>query len=141
MIKLSENFTLEEMIKSQTASRLKINNTPSEKIIDNLIYLCQNLLQPIRNKIGVIIVNSGYRSPKLNQVIGGSKTSQHIKGQAVDIESTTLSNIELGKFIENSGLMFDQLIYEFVNKNNSNSGWIHVSLTKNINRKQVLWIK
>lgn len=141
-MQLSKNFTLSEMIKSDTATRFGIDNTPPKEVIDNLKYLCENLLQPIREKVGTISINSGYRSPAVNEAIKGSKTSQHTKGQAVDFEAVNYSNIELGKIIEDSGLVFDQLIYEFVKKDNPHAGWIHVSLVKNgKNRKQVLHIK
>ena len=141
MIQLSKNFTLSELIKSYTATRRGINNTPHQSVIDNLKYLCENLLQPIRDMAGVVTINSGYRSPALNKAVGGAKKSQHLTGQAVDFESMQYSNIELGKMIEESGLVFDQLIYEFVSKKNPRSGWIHISLVKNgTNRKQVLWV-
>lgn len=139
-MRLSKNFHLHEFIKSQTASRIGIDNTPPPDVIENLKYLCENLLQPIRDIVGVINVSSGYRSQKLNTIIGGSPTSQHMTGNAVDFESVKYSNIELGKIIENSGLIFDQLIYEFVKKSSPYSGWIHLSLDKNINRKQIFWI-
>lgn len=140
MTKLSKNFTLNELIKSQTATRKSIDNTPSQSVINNLKYLCENLLQPIREIVGPIIISSGYRSPKLNKSVGGAKNSQHVTGQAVDFEALNYSNIELGQIIEDSGLIFDQLIYEFVKKTDPKAGWIHISLTKDINRKQILWV-
>jgi uncharacterized protein YcbK (DUF882 family) len=141
MTQLSKNFTLRELIKSDTATRKGINNAPPQSVIDNLKYLCENLLQPIRDMVGIVTINSGYRSPALNKAVGGAKNSQHLTGQAVDFESVQYSNIELGKMIEESGLVFDQLIYEFVSKKNPRAGWIHISLVKDgTNRKQVLWV-
>lgn len=139
--RLSKNFTLSEFVNSQTALRKKIDNTPSTESISNLEYLVINLLQPIRDIVGAININSGYRSLELNTAIGGSKTSQHMTGQAADIESFNYSNIELGQVIEKSGLEFDQLIYEFVSVHDPRKGWIHVSLKHNNNRQQVLWIQ
>lgn len=141
MTQLSKSFHLQEFIKSDTATRKKIDNTPPQSVIDNLKYLCENLLQPIRDKVGIVTINSGYRSLALNKAVGGASNSQHLTGQAVDFESVQCSNIELGKMIEESGLLFDQLIYEFVSKKNPRAGWIHISLVKDgTNRKQVLWV-
>jgi hypothetical protein len=140
MTQLSKNFYLHEFIKSDTATRLGIDNTPPQDVIDNLKYLCENLLQPIRDIVGAVTVNSGYRSPALNKAVNGAKNSQHLTGQAVDFEAVNYSNIELGKIIEQSGLIFDQLIYEFVKKTDPRAGWIHVSLVKGLNRKEILRI-
>lgn len=142
MTQLSKNFYLHEFIKSEIATRLKIDNTPPQEVIDNLKYLCENLLQPVRDIVGAITINSGYRSPAVNKAVNGAKNSQHLTGQAVDFEAVNYSNIELGKKIEESGLLFDQLIYEFVKKTDGKAGWIHLSLVKNgKNRRQVLWVK
>ena len=87
-MKMSTNFTLSEMISSQTATRLGIDNTPNDDQIENLKELCEKVLQPVRNEFGPVIINSGYRSPKLNAAIGGSSsTSQHccLNGAAADI--------------------------------------------------------
>lgn len=90
---ITRNFTLEELVRSPTASRLSIPNTPSESVMHNLILLCNNILQPLRNAYGKpIIVNSGYRSPELNKAIGGAKNSQHMRGQAADITPLTPSS-------------------------------------------------
>lgn len=127
-MKLSKNFTLEEMINSPTAKRLKIDNTPNAKELANLRKLCQEILQPIRDKRGsVITVNSGFRCEKLNKQVGGTPTSQHRYGQAADI---TLGNPTLNKklfnmiydMIKNKEIKVGQLIDEY------NYRWIHVSL-------------
>lgn len=133
---LSKNFTVNEMIRSSTAARKGISNNPGPTEIKNLISLCDNVLQPLREDLNMSIrVNSGYRSKKLNKKIGGSKTSSHVKGQAADIECA-LSTYELAKYIKDN-YEFDQLILEFYNPKDHNSGWVHVSYSTN-NRNEVL---
>ena len=141
-MQLSKHFTLSEMIKSQTALRKGIDNTPSEQVINNLKQLCINVLEKVREHFDKpILINSGYRSVKLNTAIGGSKTSQHVTGEAADIEIPGISNLELAIWIKDN-LKFDQLILEFHNKNIPDSGWVHVSWNSNLakNRNQVLTI-
>ena len=141
-MKLSENFSLQELIKSQTALRKGINNKPaSPDIVVNLQTLCEKVLQPVRDHFGKpVTVNSGYRCPKLNKAIGSSSKSQHTKGLAADIEIPGVSNKELAEYIE-SNLPFDQLILEFYNGVDPNSGWVHVSyVDDDKNRKQTLTI-
>lgn len=134
-MRLSKNFSLDELSKSTTAIRLGIDNTPSDIVITNLLELCEHVLQPLRDHIGESIkVSSGYRSPALNKKIGGSKTSQHCFGQAADI-SCGERTAELFKYIENN-LIFDQLIWEF--GNDTNPDWVHVSYSTIKNRKQSL---
>mgnify|MGYP006239876589 FL=1 len=141
-MKLTENFTLQELIKSQTALRKGINNKPaSPDIVVNLQTLCEKVLQPVREHFGKpVTVNSGYRCTKLNKAIGSSSKSQHTKGLAADIEIPGVSNKELAEYIE-SNLPFDQLILEFYNGVDPNSGWVHVSyVDDDKNRKQTLTI-
>ena len=141
-MKLTEKFTLQELIKSQTALRKGINNKPaSPDIVVNLQTLCEKVLQPVRDHFGKpVTVNSGYRCPKLNKAIGSSSKSQHTKGLAADIEIPGVSNKELAEYIE-SNLPFDQLILEFYNGVDPNSGWVHVSyVDDDKNRKQTLTI-
>lgn len=131
MTKLSENFTLEEMIKSDTAKKYNINNQPSKEEIDNLKRLVHDILQPIRDKYGYpITVTSGYRCSQLNSKVGGSKTSQHLKGQAVDIKCSQTSKAYLfyliKEMIEKGEIKVGQLIWEYGTKYEPN--WIHVSL-------------
>ena len=138
-MQLSKNFSLKELTASQTADRHGIRNNPSEDHMDNLKKLCDNILQKVRDHYGrVVSVSSGYRSPELCVKIGSSAKSQHAKGQAADFEIFGLPNAELAKYIIDS-LDFDQLILEFHNPEEPNSGWIHCSY-KNAeeNRKQVL---
>lgn len=145
-MKITPHFTLWELTKSSTAKRRGIENTPGPREIDRLRLLCESILEPLRwivsDRVGVetpIRVNSGYRSPELNAAIGGSKTSQHVKGEAADIEVDGFSNLELAKIIRGSSLPFDQLILEFHNpEEGPNSGWIHVSTRPVDPRGQVL---
>ena len=112
-MKLSNNFSLKEMVKSQTAERKGINNNPSEDHMNNLKLLCENVLQPVRDHFGkVVTVSSGYRSPELCEAIGSSKNSQHAKGQAADFEIFDVSNQELVIWIDKN-LDYDQMILEF----------------------------
>ena len=137
-MKLSDNFSLKEMIKSQTALRKDIDNEPGEEEIENLKSLCENVLQPVREYYGKAVrVNSGYRSPELNSAIGGSKTSDHCKGMAADIEINGVANAELAEWIEKN-CEFRQLILEFYTPGIPDSGWVHVSYKSEDNRKGVL---
>ena len=136
-IRLSKNFALSEMVKSATAERLNVDNSPSDIHLVNLTHLAIRILQPVRDEFGVITINSGYRSPALNAKVGGSKTSQHCNGQAADFESFSTPNPDLAKWIANN-LEFDQLILEFYDGVNSNSGWVHCSYNLMGNRKKIL---
>jgi len=137
-MKLSKNFTVAEYIKSQTATRHEIDNSLSEEHLENAKKLFANVVQPIREKFGITIITSGYRSPELNAKIGGSSKSQHCKGQAVDLECLKESNADVAMWIENN-LDFDQLILEFYTPGEPSSGWIHVSYNEDgKNRKSVL---
>ena len=140
-MRLSQNFTLAEMIKSQTAERKGINNNPNEDNIENLQRLCEHILQPVREHYGkVVSVSSGFRSPELCEAIGSSKTSQHASGQAADFEIYGVSNKELADYIADN-LDFDQLILEYWKPEEPNSGWVHCSYKKDgSNRKNGLII-
>lgn len=130
-------FTLRELTKSDTAIRKGIKNVPSKSEEDNLIALVENILDPLREAYGKpIIVTSGYRCEELNRLIGGSKTSQHRSGQAVDIRTvidTPEENKKLYDLIIKLNLPFDQLIDEH------NFDWVHVSYSPK-HRKQILKI-
>jgi hypothetical protein len=135
---LSANFTLKELTKSDTATRLGIDNTPDDATIENLKLLCEMVLQPVREHFGKsVTVNSGYRSPESNAAVGGSKTSDHCKGQAADIEIDGLPNPELAQWIMDN-LDYTQLILEFYTQGQPNSGWVHVSYDSNNLKKQEL---
>ena len=138
-MKLTENFSLNELTKSQTAERKGIDNTPSTEHQENLKSLCEMILQPIRDHFGqVVSVSSGYRSPELCVAIGSSTQSQHAKGEASDFEIFGVSNKELADYIDQN-LDYDQLILEYwKGEEEPNSGWVHCSYTNGNNRKQYL---
>ena len=135
-MRLSKNFTLQEFTKSQTALRHGIDNTPGEEHLSSAKSLFENVVQPIRDNFGVTVINSGYRGPKLNEAVGGS-SSQHCKGEAVDIECPGTSNYAVASWIEQN-LDFDQLILEFYTPGIPDSGWVHVSYKSEGNRKSIL---
>ena len=139
-MKLSSNFTLSELCKSETAARKGIDNTPPEEVINNLSTLCAMVLQKVRDKLGVVMVTSGYRSPELNKAIGGSTTSDHCKGLAADFEVVGFDNKELALWIKDN-LHFKQLILEFYEDGQPNSGWVHCSFEEGNNKCEVLTAK
>jgi hypothetical protein len=125
--KLSANFSLNELTKSETALRHDLDNTPPQEVVDNLRTLCENVLQPVREGYGIAVkVNSGYRAPEVNAAVGGSKTSDHCKGQAADIEIPGIPNYDLAKYISEN-FKFTQIILEFYTPGIPDSGWVHVS--------------
>ena len=137
-MKLSPNFSLAELIKSQTATRKGIDNTPSGDHQENLKKLCENVLQPVRDHFEqVVSVSSGYRSPELCTAIGSKITSQHARGEAADFEIFGVSNKELADYI-NENLEYDQLILEYWKESDPNSGWVHCSYSEGNNRNQYL---
>ena len=137
-MKLSDNFSLNELTKSQTAERKGIDNTPSTEHQENLKSLCEMILQPVRDHFSrVVSVSSGYRSPELCAAIGSKSTSQHARGEAADFEIFDVSNKELADWI-NENLDYDQLILEYWKESDPNSGWVHCSYTNGSNRKQYL---
>ena len=138
--KLSPHFRLREFERSQIANRFDIDNTVQEKqIYNNLILLCENVLEPIRKHYGVpISPTSGYRCLELNRKLRSSDKSQHIKGQAADIELSIVSNYELGVWIRDN-LDYDTVLLEFYKEDVPSSGWVHVSyISKKNNRKRAL---
>jgi len=140
MTQLSANFSLHEMCKSESALRLNIDNNPDEEATENLRLLCEKVLQPVRDHYGKgVKVNSGYRSPELNSspAVGGSKSSDHCKGQAADIEIDGIPNHELAQWIMDN-LDYTQLILEFYTQGIPDSGWVHVSYDPNNLKKQEL---
>ena len=132
-MKLSDNFTLAEFIKSQTALRLDIDNTPDEEHLDAAMTLFDVVVQPVRDHFGPTTINSGYRGPELNKAVGGSSKSQHCKGEAADLQCH--NNLELFNIIKDY-LVFDQLIYEHTGP--TGPAWVHVSYKKEGNRGQIL---
>lgn len=143
-LRLSNNFTLWEMVRSETAHARKIFNIPDEAGIEKLRQVCVNVLQPIRNSFNrPVRVNSAYRSPKLNAVVkGSSKTSQHMRCEAVDFEIMGMDNFKLAEWVSKN-LLYDQLILEFYGDDSTdpNDGWVHTSFTATRkNRQQDLTI-
>jgi zinc D-Ala-D-Ala carboxypeptidase len=135
---LSKNFTLSEMTKSETALRKDMVNDPLDRELGNLIALAQEVLQPVRDHYGVgVKVNSGYRSPDVNAAVGGSRTSDHCKGMAADIEIPGIANAVLAEYIKDN-LKFTQLILEFYTQGIPDSGWVHVSYDSDNLKCQVL---
>lgn len=134
-MRLSKNFVLSEITRSNTAKRLGIDNEPTKKDLENLQRIVTNLLQPLRNHLGPIRISSGYRSKELNRAIGGSNKSQHSKGEALDIQfwkEGQMCNKEVYDWIIDNAIEFDQMINEF------DFAWIHISLKKCKNRREVL---
>jgi len=135
-MRLSKNFTLPEIIHSNTAKRLGINNAPNKEHLKNMQVLVRDLIQPMRDVLGPIRISSGYRNPELNRAIGGSSKSQHCKGEALDLQYWSkgkMCNKEIYDWVVKSGIEFDQMINEF------DYSWIHISLKSNgKNRKQIL---
>jgi hypothetical protein len=137
-MKLTENFSLGEMIKSETARSRGLNNQPGEAEIANLKLLCEQILQPLREAYKrPIKVNSGFRAPDVNAAVGGSRTSDHCKGQAADIEIPGVPNAELAEYISKY-FDFTQLILEFYTPGIPDSGWVHVSYDPKNLKKQVM---
>ncbi len=125
-MKLSANFTLSELTKSQTAVRKNIKNEPSTAHVENLIHLAETVLQPVRDHFGKpVVISSGYRSPELCEAIGSSTKSQHARGEAADFEIMGVDNMQLAMWI-NKNTNFDQLILEFYEPGDPNSGWSKV---------------
>ena len=132
-------FTIQELTISNTAERKSIDNTPDQKAAAALTALVANVLDPLREAWGKpIVVNSGYRCPKLNRAVGGVARSQHTKGEAADIRTLSnrrWENEQLFKLIVKLKLPFDQLIDEY------NYDWVHVSFVEGKNRRQVLHVR
>jgi zinc D-Ala-D-Ala carboxypeptidase len=136
MEKISQHITLKEATFSQTAENLKINNTPGQKELEAMVLVAEKCFEPLRAWYGKPIrINSFFRNKALNQAVKGSATSQHLKGEAIDIDAG--SRAENKKLFEwcRDNLTFDQLINEY------NYSWVHISYSKTKNRKQILIIK
>lgn len=142
-------FTLSELTKSSTAQRLGIKNEPTKEQADNLVRLVDNTLDKIREKYGKpIVVDSGFRCSKLNKAVGGSTSSQHMKGEAADIRSLNDDWEENYKILQtvlnNKEIPFDQMICEYPIKTKDGRllpNWVHVSYSKDRQRRQVLVAK
>jgi len=139
MERISEHVSYREGVKSNTATRLNINNTPDSYALSNMSAVSIQLFEPLRRWVdGPIKINSFYRSEDLNKAIGGSSRSQHCQGRAIDIDDTFghKSNAEMFNYIKNH-LNFDQIIWEFGDDNNPD--WVHMSfVSSNENRGRAL---
>ena len=144
-MRISKNFTLAELTKSNTATRLGISNTPDKEGIHKLRLLATTILQPLRNAVGPLRITSGYRSESLNKAIGGSNKSQHSKCEAVDLQYVKrgrMDNMKIFNSIISLGLDFDQIILEFggatADRDSDYPDWIHLSWKITDNRRQIL---
>ena len=139
MERISKNISYKEGVYSITANRLGLENKPNEEQLANMKTIAEKVFQPLRNWVGgPIKINSFFRSPELNKKIGGSKTSQHCKGQAIDFDDNFghKTNAEMFMYIREN-LDFDQMIWEF--GDDSNPNWVHVSyVSPEANRKRCL---
>jgi hypothetical protein len=135
-MQLTKNFTLEELTRSSKTKALRIDNSPNAEQLSNLKALAENILQPLRDGLAFPIkITSGLRVPALNKAVKGSKTSQHIYGEAADIKVLGKNKIIFDWIVEN--LDFDQIIWEF--GTDTEPSWVHVSYKKNeVNRRQKL---
>ena len=140
-MKISKHFTIQEACRSMTADRCGIDNPAPPNVAKNLFLIADNILEPVRNNYGIPFTpSSWFRCLELNTTIGSKPTSQHIKGQAVDIEVPSVSNIKLAQWI-NHNLDFDQLILEFYKEDDPMAGWVHISyVSPEDNRREVLTI-
>lgn len=135
-MQISKNISYNSAIKSDTAIRLGIDNTPSASAVEAMTLLCEKVVDPLYEVFPSMTFNSFFRSGKLNSAIGGSATSQHTKGEAIDLDSKDNQfNKAIFDYIVKH-LDFDQVIYEY--GNDKQPDWVHVSYKKTGNRKQVL---
>jgi len=138
MTQLTRNFSLAELIKSETALRHDMDNTPGAVEIGNLTELAGKVLQPVRDHYAKgVHVSSGFRHPDVNAKVGSSRTSDHCKGMAADFEIPGVPNHELAEWIKDN-LEFTQLILEFYTPGIPDSGWVHVSYDPDNLKKQVM---
>ena len=138
-MKISNNISYSEAIRSNTATRRGIDNTPRDYEITNMVGIAENIFEPLRNWVGgPIKINSMFRCEELNTAIGGSSRSQHCQGRAIDVDDTfgNKTNAEMFNYIKEN-LNFDQLIWEF--GDDTNPDWVHVSyVSKEENRNRIL---
>jgi len=138
MTQLTKNFSLHELTKSETAARHDMENNPGPTEIANLTTLAGEVLQPIRDHFQKgVHINSGFRHPDVNAKVGGSRTSDHCKGMAADLEIPGIANAALAEWVKDN-LEFTQLILEFYTPGIPDSGWVHVSYDPKNLKKQVM---
>lgn len=143
MSQLTPHFSLKEMTRSDTGTRLGIENIPTAEHLKNLMVICEKVLEPIREHFGPVRINSGYRSLALNMAINPmtstvDKLSKHCTGQAVDFEVMGTSNVVVAEWCRDNLPEYDQIILEFYTPGDPNSGWVHVGYVEGRNRKQLL---
>lgn len=137
-MKITNNFTLEELTHSNTAVSRGIANIPNDEEIKKLTLLAENILQPLRDLVcKPIIINSGFRNSEVNKLVGGVPNSQHAKGEAADIRVNGVNVRDLFKTIIESDLPFDQVILY----DNSSNHFVHISYSSERQRKQILYSK
>ena len=136
---LSEHFSLEEMVRSGEAMRRNIDNSPTPEAVESLRRLCANVLEPVRRRFGATRITSGYRCPALNEAVGGTPASQHLRGEAADIH---IADMEVGRKVYDFIRLntdFDQLLFE--RRLSNGCRWLHVSYTeRRPNRRQAMAI-
>jgi hypothetical protein len=138
MTQLTRNFSLHELTKSETAVRNGMDNSPDQTAISNLQVLAVHVLQPVRDHFAKgVHINSGFRHPDVNAKVGGSRTSDHCRGMAADMEIPGVANADLANWVKDN-LEFTQLILEFYTPGIPDSGWVHVSYDPNNLKKQVM---
>lgn len=141
MTQLSRYFSLEEMTASQMAARKRIDNTPNAEQLENLLDTCRQM-DRVRELLGYpVIVSSGFRSPKLNAAVNGSKTSSHMSGYAVDFTCPGYGSVEevfefLKKALPNAGVAYDQLIHEFPD---SPGSWCHLGFGPEMRHQKLVY--
>jgi hypothetical protein len=143
MNQLTPHFSLKELTRSDTAVRLGIDNIPTTEYVNNLIVVCEKVLEPVRAHFGPVRVNSGYRSLALNMAINPmtstiDKLSKHCTGHAADFEVMGTSNVVVAEWCRDNLPEWDQIILEFYTPGDPNSGWVHVGYVEGHNRKQLL---
>jgi len=136
-VKLTQNFSLHEMTKSDTALRLGLENEPNEQQLAALQILTEKICQPVRDRFGPTKINSALRTLPVNRAVGSSDNSHHVRGMAVDMEVPGVSNAEVAQWIVDN-LEFTQVILEFYTPGILDSGWIHASYVPEDLRKQAL---
>jgi hypothetical protein len=139
-MKISEHLDLSEVTRSETAKRKGVSNEPTPEHLENFKKLAENVFEPIRNHFGVPIhISSGYRSKALNAAVGGSATSDHCHGRAIDIDmdgaTSGVTNNQIFHWIKDN-LKFKQLIAEFPEK--GKLGWVHVAYGEGLNKNEIL---